>query len=224
MKTLNLFSSAMVFLVFLFIGCSNSETGKTTTESTTEEQIDTLQSADEKAAKIDREKDDEKPVKKETKNQVIVRKKTTENSVQKPSENPDNISKETTKIDSELTEEPKPKKADNYSFIIANEGKQVADDFKGDLMTTATEEVYIEKKGKCGNEDCGKKIILVNMNQDKSIEITIRINWKENDKKISKKRSYKLNESQKLEIGCSSKCDENKTPVKWQIIGAIYAE
>ena len=226
MKILNIFSLTFIFLLLLTLGCSNSETSDTTTDSTeeqidtttdsTEEQIDTLQSKDEKAVKADQEKHDEKSVNKETKNTVVVQKKTTEKPVQKPSESPE-------KVDKETKEESNPKKEDNYNFIITNEGKQVADNFKGDLMTFAAEEVYIEKKGKCGNEDCGKKIILVNMNQEKSIEIIIGINWKENDTKISKKRSYRLKESQKLEIGCSSMCNENKTAVKWQIIGAIYA-
>ena len=217
MKILRYFSLTFVFSALLIASCTNSESTNPTIEPPTEEQIDTISLADEKPADTTEIKEDVNPVKNTSTKQVNVKKVTAEKQAKESSENQVEVKKETVKKTETL-------KTDTYNFIIANTGKQVADDFKGDLMTSAAEEVYIEKKGKCGNEDCGKKIILVNMNQNKMIETTVQINWKENDKKFSKKRSYKLRESQKLEIGCSSKCNENKTTIKWQIIGAVYSD
>lgn len=217
MRILKIFYSLFIVYALIFSSCSSSETNETTTESLTEEQVDTITSADEEPVKIDEENVDDKPVENKTGNQDKAKKKTAQKTAEEPSKNQDQVKTETIK-------KSEPVKTTNYNFIIANEGKQVADDFKGDLMTSAAEEVYIEKKGKCGFEDCGKKIILVNMNQNKMIKTTVQINWKENDKKNSKKRSYILKESQKLEIGCSSKCDENNTTIKWQIIGALYSD
>lgn len=216
MKPLNIFYTTIIFLILLFSSCSNSDTSEATTEKANEEQMDTIPQTNEVPTKIEEEQVDEKQVAKPAEEQVNIKKNTTQKPVEAPSENQDQVKKKT-------VAKTAPVKTDTYNFIITDVGKQVPDDFKGDLMTSAAEEVYIEKKGKCGSEDCGKKIILVNMNQDKSIEITVGINWKENDEKINKKRSYRLKESQKLEIGCSSKCDENNTTIKWQIIGAFYA-
>lgn len=152
-------------------------------------------------------------------------------SVSSPEEQVDTISlsdqikssEKTAQTKKETTKKTEPNKVNNYRFINADKGVPVSDDFKGDLMTTAAAEVSLEKKDKCGNNDCGKKIILVNMNPDKSIEVSVEIIWKENEIKIKKKRSYKLKESQKLAVGCSSMCDTEMTKIKWNIIGAVYS-
>jgi hypothetical protein len=217
MKFLNSFALAIVFSSLLIIGCTNSETNISTSEPETEKQIDTISSNDEAEDTIMTEKKDEKPGKKAPKNQVTVKNKTTKEPIKESTEKKDQtIVKTTANTESKASE--------TYKFINANAGKQVEDDFKGDLMTLAAEEIYIEKKGKCADEYCGKKIILVNMNQNKSIDATVQISWKVNDKKNNKKRSYILNSSQKLEIGCSSLCDVDNTSVKWNIIGATYSK
>lgn len=217
MKILKIFYSLFIVSALIFSSCSGSETNDTSTEKSTEEQIDTISLTDEIPDKVEEDKNDEKPIKKSSGKPDQTKKEATQKPIDEPSDDQDQIKKESAK-------KPETVKANNYSFIIADKGVPVSDNFKGDLMTSASEEVYIEKKGKCSNEDCGKKIVLVNMNQDKSIEITVGIVWKENDKKINKKRRYKLNKGQKLEVGCSSRCDENNTPVKWQIIGALYSD
>ena len=205
MKIINHFSLTFILSALLITSCINVETTDSTLDTPIEEQIDTIPMEDDKAEKAN------------STNQVNANSETKSKPVKETSENPDPLKKETVKKN-------QPVKTKTYNFIVADAGKQVADDFKGDLMTDAATEVYIEKKGKCGNEDCGKKINLVNMNEYKSIEVAVQISWKENDKKIIKKRSYNLNSSQKLEIGCSSKCTENKTTIKWQIIGAVYSD
>lgn len=217
MKFFKIFYSLFIVSALIFSSCSGSETNDTSTESSTEGQVDTIPFTDDEPAKIDEENVDDKPVENKTGNQVKTKKKTTKKTVENPSENQEKVKIETVK-------KSEPAKTTTYNFIIATEGKQISDDFKGDLMTSAAEEVYIEKKGKCGNEDCGKKIILVNMNQDKSIDVAVQISWKENDNKINKKRSYNLKSSQKLEIGCSSKCDVDNFTIKWNIIGATYSK
>jgi len=217
MKILKIIYSLFIVSALIFSSCSSSETNNTSTESSTEGQVDTIPFTDEEPVKVDEENVDDKPVENKTGNQVKAKKKTTKKTVEESSENQDQVKIETVK-------KSEPAKTTTYDFIVANEGKQIADDFKGDLMTSAAEEVYIEKKGKCNNEDCGKKIILVNMNQKKSIDVAVQISWKENDNKISKKRSYNLKSSQKLEIGCSSKCDVDNFTIKWNIIGATYSK
>ena len=205
MKIINHFSLTFILSALLITSCINVETTDSTLDTPIEEQIDTIPMEDDKAEKAN------------STNQVNANSETTNKPVEETSENPDPVKKETVK-------KTQPVKTKTYNFIVAGAGKQVADDFKGDLMTNAATEIYIEKKGSCGNEDCGKKITLVNMNEYKSIEVAVQISWKENDKKIIKKRSYNLKSSQKLEIGCSSMCDTEKTKIKWSIIGAVYSD
>jgi len=216
MKNLNYFSLTFIFSALLITSCTNTETNDSTLDTPIEEQIDTIPMEDDKQTIIMEDKNDDKAGKANSTNQVNANSETTNKPVKESSENPDPVKKETVK-------KPQPVKTKTYNFIVAGAGKQVEDDFKGDLMTDAATEVYIEKKGKCGNEDCGKKINLVNMNEYKSIEVAVQISWKENDKKIIKKRSYNLKSSQKLEIGCSSNCDAGETTIKWSIIGATYS-
>lgn len=215
MKFLNAFSLVLIISVFIFSSCTSSETQETSTESITIEPYDTISSANEMPDNKVEEKDDEIPIDKTPVNQGQLKKEITQKQDEDSSE--DQIKKET-------TDKPESVKADIYDFIITNAGKDIADDFKGDLMTLAAEEVYIDKKGKCGTDDCGKKIILVNANPDKSIDVSVEINWKSNDKKINKKRNYKIKGGQKMEIGCSSMCNTEKTKIKWSIIGAVYSE
>jgi len=195
MKILRFFSLTTIS-VLIITGCTNTETSDSTLGAPIEEQIDTIPMED---------KNDEKANKSTSTNQVNADNETSNKPIKK-----------------ETVNKPQPVKTKTYSFIVADAGKQVADDFKGDLMTTAATEVYIEKKGKCGFGDCGKEIVIVNANPDKSIEATVQISWKENDGKVIKKRRYILKGNQKMEIGCSSMCDTEGTKIKWSIIGAVY--
>lgn len=216
MKFLNSFSLAIVFSALLIIGCTNSETNNSTSEPETEKLIDTISSNDAIEDTIVTEKKIDTPVKKVPSNQVSAKNETTKEPIEETSANTDQ-SKEKTIASNES------RSSENYEFINADKGKKVEDDFKGDLMTTAAEEIYIERKGKCVNESCGKKIILVNLNKAKSIDAVIQISWKENDKKIEQRRRYNLKTDQKLEIGCSSLCNTENTKVRWNIIGATYS-
>jgi hypothetical protein len=220
---MKIFHIAFILSTLLIISCTNTETTDSTLGSPTEEKINSIPLTDsipltnEKTAETTEVKDGEKPVKKKPENQVIVKKETSEKPVKETSDSQDPEKEETVK-------KPQPVKTKTFSFIFTDVGKQVADDYKGDLMTNAATEVYLEKKGVCENEDCGKKIIAVNMNKNKSIEVVVLIGWKENDEKINKKRSYNLKSSQKIEIGCSLKCDAANTNIKWNIIGATYID
>lgn len=217
MKILRLFSALFIISAISFLSCTNSESVEKSTESTTLEPIDTMHSTSEDLEIKVEEKSNDNPADQPLVNQKQTKNKTTQETVNESSEEHEKVKKVTIEKSESINVE-------NYDFINSFLGEKIADDFKGDLMTIAAGEVYIERKGKCGNEDCGKKIILVNANPVKSIDISVEIVWKKNNKKTSEKRNYKIKKSQKLAVGCSSMCDLDNTKIKWNIIGAVYAE
>lgn len=109
------------------------------------------------------------------------------------------------------------------SSFITIEGDEVPMDFEYTLASDAAEDIVIYKEGTC-EKACGKKFILENYNEDKEIEVAVRITYKEDKQKLQKVRIYKVEAGEKKWIGCSEKCSSTKNvSVKWVVISARYA-
>lgn len=215
---------SFLFTAILFtFSCNNEEH-----DISNEQPLDTLQNIEVDTFNIDIDTSasitiDEKVTKTETEVKKVAPKvkekevavKTDTSSVN--TEESIEVIKEKKEVEDELSWEEK-------GLIINNkQGKEVENNLKGNLLSDAAAEVTIIKGSPCGGENCGKIIHIQNYNSDKNIEVLIEINWKEDGVKAKKKRSYLVSAGDKVEIGCSKKCNDDEVIVfKWKIIGANY--
>lgn len=117
--------------------------------------------------------------------------------------------------------------SDNYAFVNAKEGKETKAPQDVDLMSRAFEEIVIQKvtKGVCSQSELGNDVILSNLNGSKMINATVEVKWQDLEKKKHIiYRSYTVQPSQKLQIGCMLSEANKKAKTKWRIVNVAYQD
>jgi hypothetical protein len=141
-------------------------------------------------------------------------------------ESKDSKRKETNAIQAKDDEIPAAREGSSSSsfsgFINTNLGQKMKPDQKGELNSLASEDVYLERKGVCLTDACGKKVELVNLNEQKSIEVLVQITWKEGSSKQLEMRKYILQKDSRQWIGCTKSCEDENVEIKWSLVGAVY--
>ena len=219
-----LFSFLLISILFMY-SCANEETESNETKSldslmiydidTTQLTVDTVSIHEE----IDKKEITHEEIHHENAEKTVEQTKT----VIEVDKTVTTIKEETDVKEEIPAETVKTTWIDKGLIINSDEGMKVTKDAPGELLGDAPSEIALVRSGECGGTDCGKIVHLQNYNSEKTIEVLVQIEWKENDEKVKKKRSYFLDAEEKVEIGCSKKCiNDDKITIKWKIIGARY--